>query len=437
MAGKGATRSRRRRIRETLGPEVETYVSRFPALYWEREITHVARYDPDKLSPIDRAVLLILFADHLEHLVDRDILYYEDAAARSYIDHSKIAAEIAEKLGLSGFATKLREAVRDTQCAELPVTRPEHRGRNGSVVIVPKSCRKRISVGLHENLIVAATKTHRKFRRVKKIAHETLRSIVKTTLVASSGNDALGGGTLEIKSEEFKSLFPSGARLECIASGFKFTEGPVWIEEEQRLLFSDIPANRIHRLAADGRVMTFREPSSNSNGLTRDKKGRLIACEHASRRVTQTEANGSITVLAETYRGKRLNSPNDAVVKSDGSIYFTDPNYGINPEEQQQSVQGMYRLSPDGNELTLVVDDFARPNGLAFSPDEKKLYIDDSERRHIRVFDVHGNGSLSGGSVFRDMNVKYSRFARWDESGCRGSGLLYWCRGYLGLRQHK
>ena len=177
------------------------------------------------------------------------------------------------------------------------------------------------------------------------------------------------------------------------------------LKRKRRLLFSDIPANRIYRLAADGRVTTFREPSGNSNGLTRDKEGRLIACEHGNRRVTRTEADGSVVVLAQNFRGKRLNSPNDVIVKSDGAIYFTDPSYGIKSEEQEQPVQGVYRLSPDGDEFTLVADDFARPNGLAFSPDEKKLYIDDSERRHIRVFDVHDDGSLSEGSVFHDMNV--------------------------------
>jgi (p)ppGpp synthase/HD superfamily hydrolase len=180
---RGATRSRHRRIRETLGPAVEAYVAKFPALYWKREITYVARHNPDKLSPIDHAVLFILFADHLEHLIDQDVLYYEDTAARFYIDHSIIAAEIAEKLGLSEFAIKLREAMRDTQCAKLPVKRPEQRGRNGSVVIVPKSCRKRISVGLRENLMVSATKTQQKFRRVIKIAHENLRNVVKMALV--------------------------------------------------------------------------------------------------------------------------------------------------------------------------------------------------------------------------------------------------------------
>jgi gluconolactonase len=203
----------------------------------------------------------------------------------------------------------------------------------------------------------------------------------------------------------FSHLFPESATPEQVATGFRFTEGPVWIHDRKSLLFSDIPANRIYELASDGRPATFREPSGNSNGLTRDKEGRLIACEHGNRRVTRTEADGSVTVLAESFGGKRLNSPNDVVVKSDGAIYFTDPSYGIKPEEQEQPVQGVYRLSPDTKELTLVADDLARPNGLAFSPDEKKLYIDDSERRHIRVFAVREDGSLTGGTPFHDMNI--------------------------------
>jgi gluconolactonase len=210
---------------------------------------------------------------------------------------------------------------------------------------------------------------------------------------------------LDTKSEALIGLFLESAVLERVATGFRFTEGPVWTAEKKSLLFSDIPANRIYELPADGHVMTVREPSGNSNGLTRDQKGRLIACEHGNRRVTRTEADGAVTVLAETFRGKRLNSPNDVVVKSDGAIYFTDPAYGITPDQQEQPLEGVYRLSPDGKEISLVADDLARPNGLAFSPDEKKLYIDDSERRHIRVYDVQPDGSLAGSSRFHDMNV--------------------------------
>jgi gluconolactonase len=236
-------------------------------------------------------------------------------------------------------------------------------------------------------------------------------------------------GSLHELSEEFVGLFCDGGRLKRVATGFQFTEGPVWIQD--RLLFSDIPANRIYALASNGRITTFRKPSGNSNGLTRDRQGRLIACEHGNRRVTRTEAGGSLTVLADGFRGKRLNSPNDVVVKSDGTIYFTDPAYGISPAEQEQEFEGVYRLSPDGRELSLVVDDFARPNGLAFSPDESHLYIDDSKRRHLRIFKVERDGSLAGGKVFHDMNVD-TRGApdgmKVDEEGrvfCAGAGGIW------------
>ena len=214
-------------------------------------------------------------------------------------------------------------------------------------------------------------------------------------------------GCLEVKSEAFKSLFPRDATIERVATGFRFTEGPVWFAEDRSLLFSDIPANQILRLTSDGQVTIFRQPSSNANGLTRDNAGRLIACEHNNRRVTRTEQDGSTTVLADKFQGKKLNSPNDVVVKSDGAIYFTDPPYGIEPDEQQQPFQAVYRLSPDGKDLTLAADNFERPNGLAFSPDEKKLYVDDSsKRRHIRVFDVQAAGTLCNGNIFHDMNVR-------------------------------
>lgn len=226
------------------------------------------------------------------------------------------------------------------------------------------------------------------------------------TKLAANQKGKLGISRLESKSSNFQNFFPKKVKIERVATGFKFTEGPIWFAEENYLLFSDIPANKIFQLTPDGKLTIFREPSHNSNGLTRDKQGRLIACEHGTRRVTRTEKDGSITVLADKFQGKNLNSPNDVVVKSDGAIYFTDPPYGIKPEQQEQPIQGVYRLSPDGNEIIVVADDFIKPNGLAFSPDEKQLYIDDSERRHIRVFDVQADGTLANGRIFYDMNIK-------------------------------
>jgi sugar lactone lactonase YvrE len=204
-----------------------------------------------------------------------------------------------------------------------------------------------------------------------------------------------------------KILAPN-AQLEKIAGGFRFTEGPIWNHEEGSLYFSDIPANRIYRWTPEAGAQVFREPSGNSNGLTRDLQGRLLACEHSNRRVSRSGADGSPETLVERYQGKRLNSPNDIVVRSDGSVFFTDPPYGLASENgvlvgQEISFNGVYRLSADGETLALLVDDFDRPNGLAFSPDERRLYIDDTRRMHIRVFDLSPQGDLSNGRIFAEM----------------------------------
>lgn len=169
------------------------------------------------------------------------------------------------------------------------------------------------------------------------------------------------------------------------------------------LLFSDIPADRIYKWTLERQVEVWREPSGHSNGLTLDRQGRLIACEHGNRRVSRTEADGTVVALAERYQGKRLNSPNDVVVKSDGTIYFTDPPYGIQLEEREQSCNGLFRILLDGT-MELLADDFDRPNGLAFSPDESTLYVDDSPRRHVRAFDVCSDGTLTNSRIFADMD---------------------------------
>jgi gluconolactonase len=189
------------------------------------------------------------------------------------------------------------------------------------------------------------------------------------------------------------------APVEKLAGDFQFTEGPLWVAAKNELLFSDIPANRIFRFKV-GKFETFRAPSHNSNGLTFDKQGRLIACEHGSRSVTRTEAGGTITTLADRFEGKRLNSPNDVVVKSDGAIYFTDPPFGVRRGEKELDFQGVYRIAPDGKTMAVVARDFGKPNGLAFSPDEKLLYIADTEHGHIRAFDVTADGMLANGRIF-------------------------------------
>jgi len=203
--------------------------------------------------------------------------------------------------------------------------------------------------------------------------------------------------------DKFSLIVPEDTVLERIATGFQFTEGPVWNTTENFLLFSNIPANRIYRWSSDLGVTVFREPSGNSNGLTYDKDHRLILCEHGNRRVSRIEKDGVCTVLAKKFGNKRLNSPNDIVVKSDGTIYFTDPTYGIKPQEQELLFQGVYRLNPVTEALTLLVRDFDSPNGLAFSPDERRLYVADSAKRHIRVFDVNPDGTMSAGCVFAEI----------------------------------
>ncbi|MCX6656527.1 MAG: SMP-30/gluconolactonase/LRE family protein [Candidatus Bathyarchaeota archaeon] len=207
-----------------------------------------------------------------------------------------------------------------------------------------------------------------------------------------------------LNSRKNSTLIQENSEVERLATRYQFLEGPVWSSAGGFLLFSDIPENRIYKWVPDGFVTVFREPSGNSNGLTFDKRGNLIICEHGTRRLSMLEKNGFYRVLADRYRDKRLNSPNDVVVKSDGKIYFTDPPYGIKQNEQELTFQGVYSLDVEQEKLTLLSDDFDRPNGLAFSPDEKVLYIaDSSKRRHVRAFEVESDGNLSRGSVFAEI----------------------------------
>jgi len=183
-------------------------------------------------------------------------------------------------------------------------------------------------------------------------------------------------------------------------------EGPVWWKEGGYLLFSDIHNNKRMKFEPGKGVSLFLEPTNRANGLTRDLQGRLVACEHDSRRVTRLELDGSLTVICNCFQGRQLNRPNDVVIKSDGCIYFTDPWTNPNPPEQWDlTFSGVYRLTPDLGTLTLLVDDFVLPNGLAFSPDETVLYINDTRRGHIRAFDVMPNGTLAKASdrVFVDL----------------------------------
>jgi len=253
---------------------------------------------------------------------------------------------------------------------------------------------------------------------------------------------------LEAHHSDLHTLIAADVAIERIAGGLTFTEGPVWRGSE--LLFSDIPNKRIvrwRRLPEGPELTTYARGMS--NGLTLDRQGRVLAAEHDGRRVTRVSDDGARAVLAEQWEGKRLNSPNDIVVKSDGSIYFTDPPYAVQPSTpgvprpdrwwtkpipgKEQPHNGVYRIAPDGA-LNLVVSDFVLPNGLAFSPDESVLYIDDSAEKHIRAFTVRADGTLTDGRVLLNMASEEPGVPdglKVDTQGnvfCTGPGGIWVCR---------
>jgi len=247
------------------------------------------------------------------------------------------------------------------------------------------------------------------------------------------------GTGIEVTDARFKACFAGHVRVERLWTGARWSEGPAWFAAGRYLVWSDIPNNRMMRYdEPTGHVGVFRDRSNNSNGNTVDNQGRLVTCEHLARRVTRTESNGSISVIADKWDGKRLNSPNDVVVKSDNSIWFTDPAYGIDADYEgdraTQEIDGCYvfRVDPKSGQVDAVVTDMVRPNGLAFSPDEKYLYIADTGAthvdngpRHIRRFTVGANGkSLKGGEVFAECTsglfdgFRVDRSARiWTSTG--------------------
>ena len=234
----------------------------------------------------------------------------------------------------------------------------------------------------------------------------------------------------EIHDPRFRQLIVTSAGLDELYSGCRWAEGPVWFNDANQLLWSDIPNQRMLRWTPEAGVSVYRQPSNFTNGHTRDRQGRLISCEHGTRRVTRTEVDGSITVLADRFEGARLNSPNDVVVKSDGSIWFTDPTYGIMSDYEgyravpEQPTRNVYRLDPATGALSAVVTDFTQPNGLAFSPDETILYVADSAAshdenlpRHIRAFDVVDGASLANGRVFCQIDTGIPDGIRTDMNG--------------------
>lgn len=245
--------------------------------------------------------------------------------------------------------------------------------------------------------------------------------------------------SVDIRDPRFREIVGDEVQLEELGSGFDFTEGPIWHPREKHLIFSDMPGDHMRRWSERDGVTTFRRPSNMANGNTYDSRGRILTCEHATSRVTRTELDGSITVLATEYQGKQLNSPNDIVVAPDGSLYFTDPSfgrmeyYGVKRDEEL-GFRGVYRLvadAPGGHQLQLLVDDFDQPNGLIFSLDGRTLLINDTMRGHIRAFDVQPDGSITNSRVWAEVTGEGEGAAdgmKFDSAGnlyCTGPGGLH------------
>lgn len=236
-------------------------------------------------------------------------------------------------------------------------------------------------------------------------------------------------GEIEILSDEFEKLLGKSRELTQVATGMAFCEGTHWVEKGQYLVWSDIPNNRMMRWSESDGASVFREPCGNTNGHTTDLEGRILSCETSGRRVSRTELDGSVVTLADRYRGGRLTSPNDIVVKSDGSVWFTDPDYGaLHPElghgkGPEQDRNRVYKMVPETGDLTALSEDFDKPNGIAFSPDESVVYIGDTGRTHgefrahrVMAFDVNGD-QLSNPRVFADVDPWVPDGMRVDASG--------------------
>ena len=218
---------------------------------------------------------------------------------------------------------------------------------------------------------------------------------------------------------DFRQRVPEGATVDKLAGDFQFTEGPAWNPVQGFLIFSDIPANRLYRYDAAGRkAEVFREPSEHANGNFYDSAGVLYTCEHGARCVSRQRTDGKVEVLVDRYEGKRFNSPNDIVVKSDGTVWFTDPTYGLEGRLKEQATNNVYYFEPKTRELRAVVRDFDQPNGLCFSPDETRLYIADSGKpRHVRVFDVSADNQLARDRVFCAIDKGVPDGMRCDRQG--------------------
>ena len=233
----------------------------------------------------------------------------------------------------------------------------------------------------------------------------------------------------DIRDNRFRAMVLGNALLETLGDGFAWLEGPAWFADHDCLYVSDLPNDRLLRWSEGGGISVFRSPAGFLNGHARDRQGRLLGCSHRDRCVTRTELDGSVTVLASHYQGTRLNSPNDIVCRSDGTIWFSDPPYGIQTDyeggkQAQELPPTLYRLDPRDGSLTVAADDVEGPNGLAFSPDERILYVAETgnqfaaaPRRFIRRFAVGDDGGLSGGEPFHTVEPGYADGFRVDEDG--------------------
>jgi gluconolactonase len=231
---------------------------------------------------------------------------------------------------------------------------------------------------------------------------------------------SVAAASFDIRDEaEFKKVISPDTKVEKVATGFHFTEGPVWVRRNGGfLVFSDIPANELKQWSAKEGITTFRKPSLEANGNTIDPKQNVLSCEHLGRKVVRADAKGNVAVVVDSFDGKKFNSPNDIVVKRDGTFWFTDPDYGLGKRQREMAGKFVFRFDPRSKQVTAVATDFDEPNGLCFSPDEKILYVADSGApRHIRALDVRADGTLTNSRVFCKIDVGVPDGIRCDKKG--------------------
>jgi len=256
--------------------------------------------------------------------------------------------------------------------------------------------------------------------RANILRRDAARTVFTGMILASIFSSIPGADFAAVDEKEFKRIVAPDARLERLATGMSFTEGPVWLARDGGcLIFSDIPADELKRWSASAGLATFRKPSHHANGNTVDRLGRLISCEHSGRRVSLLGTDGVWRTLVDRHDGRKFNSPNDAAVRADGTIWFTDPPYGLpQGEAKEQEGHFVFRFEPKTGNATIVARDFDMPNGLCFSPSGKKLYVADSGKpKHIRVFDVQKDGTLAGGTVLCSIDQGVPDGIRCDAKG--------------------